>query len=166
MIGKTYILITLRSFNSVPLEPSLSVQDAEDIVMESTGILPQSGFGWCNIFGDMIVYTIVISILTLLGFCLEVYVFLRPAPKAFEETFPLGATLILVGLVSSTFRLLIYLTLPGLCSGTGQSILCCIISACMFNGPFDNIYRNFDMVQHALGKVNGFKLQNYFHGNF
>ena len=79
--------------------------------------------------------------------------FSRPAPKAFEETFPLGVCLILFGLLSSTFRLLIYVTLPGLCSGTGQSILCCIISACMFNGPFDNIYRNFDMVQLALGMI-------------
>ena len=66
----------LDDYDFVPLEASLSVQDAEDIVMESTGILPQSGLGWCMIFGDMIMYVVIITALTLIGFCLEVYVFL------------------------------------------------------------------------------------------
>ena len=160
------------------MEPSISVQDAEDVVMESTGVLPKDGGGIFGFVGGILLYVAIIAVLTLLGFCLETYVFLRePAKekceirhlylfkryyhsinpifrtvkKAFEETFPLGLVLVLLGLMSSNFRLLIYLTLPGMCSGTGQSILCCIISACMFNGPFDNIYKNFDMVQISLG---------------
>ena len=57
------------------------MQDAEDIVMESTGVLPKNGGGLCGFIGDLVLYVVIIAALTLLGFCLETYVFLREPAK-------------------------------------------------------------------------------------
>ena len=67
------------------MEPSISVQDAEDVVMESTGVLPKDGGGIFGFVGGILLYVAIIAVLTLLGFCLETYVFLREPTKEKRE---------------------------------------------------------------------------------
>ena len=102
---------------------------------------------------------------------------------SFATTVPLGAVMIIFGLLSSTFRLwdqgftnsgridsniqtffnfptswyvypwyCIYLTLPGLFTGKGKLILCCILGRCVVNGPVTNIQTNYALVQESLSK--------------
>ena len=102
---------------------------------------------------------------------------------SFTNSVPLGAGMIIFGLLSSTFRLwdqgytnqrcigvislsflhfptkwyvnpwfCVYLSIPGLFTGKGKLILCCILGACVVNGPVTNIQTNYALVQESLSK--------------
>ena len=46
----------------------------------------------------------------------------------------------------------VYLSIPGLFTGKGKLILCCILGACVVNGPVTNIQTNYALVQESLSK--------------
>ena len=46
----------------------------------------------------------------------------------------------------------VYLSIPGLFTGKGKLILCCILGRCVVNGPVTNIQTNYALVQESLSK--------------
>ena len=54
---------------------SVSLEDAEDILMENTGVLPKKSSSIIHSICDIIFYVLLICLLTFAGFLLEFYVF-------------------------------------------------------------------------------------------
>ena len=54
---------------------SVSLEDAEDILMENTGVLPKNSSSIIHSICDIIFYVLLICLLTFAGFLLEFYVF-------------------------------------------------------------------------------------------
>ena len=54
---------------------SISLEDAEDILMENTGVLPKSSSSIVHSICDVIFYILMMCVLTFAGFLLEFYVF-------------------------------------------------------------------------------------------
>ena len=54
---------------------SISLEDAEDILMENTGVLPKSSSSIVHSICDVLFYIVMMCVLTFAGFLLEFYVF-------------------------------------------------------------------------------------------
>ena len=54
---------------------SISLEDAEDILMENTGVLPKSSSSIVHLICDVLFYIVMMCVLTFAGFLLEFYVF-------------------------------------------------------------------------------------------
>ena len=54
---------------------SVSLEDAEDILMENTGVLPKNSSSIIHSICDVIFYVLLMCLLTFAGFLLEFYVF-------------------------------------------------------------------------------------------
>ena len=54
---------------------SVSLEDAEDILMENTGVLPKNSSSIIHSICDIIFYVLLMCLLTFAGFLLEFYVF-------------------------------------------------------------------------------------------